>query len=346
MNPLSERDRRVLEAVILLYTETGEPVGSRTISKKTGLNLSSATIRNVMSDLEDLGFLTQPHTSAGRIPTAGGLRHYIDYIMQTTRLSGPDRSQIEQAFQESKGDMEEVLRRTSHILSRLCNQVGVVLWPRYSLMRLKRIQFVLLRPKMIMMILVSRSGVVQHTVFDWIEDTSQDELDKYSRYLSSLLEDVPFSDLRFRILEEMKNEKVLFDQLYQRALEMTQQALKAEVDSTHVYIGGRTNLFQNPEFEDVERMRRILETFEDKSRIIRLLDRALAGSEDTQVLLGSESDEEGLKEISLISSPYRRGDVVLGVLGVIGPLRMNYSRLVPVVNYTANALSRTLRSEK
>lgn len=342
MIELTSRDEEVLGAVVTDYIKTGEPVGSRTISKRYGLKVSSATIRNVMADLEEMGLLQQPHTSAGRVPTEKGLRFYLDSIIQFKKLQGQERALIRKAFHETTTDFKDLLRRTSHVLSRFCQQAGVVLWPRLAVTRFKHIEFIRIRARQILMILISKSGLVHNTTIDWDEDIPQHELDKYSRYLNELLEDIPLGEVKERILEEMRKEKVLFDQLYSRALEMTQRVFHSNLGDTDIYIEGQINLLKNQEFTDVDRLRRILEAFEDKSRIIKLLDMTLSASSGVQIILGPESELADLNEIGLISSPYRRGDTLLGVLGVIGPLRMDYSRIIPVVEFTADLLSELL----
>jgi heat-inducible transcriptional repressor len=339
---LNERDQRVLEAVISDYIQSGEPVGSRTISKRYGLKVSSATIRNVMSDLEELGLLYQPHTSAGRFPTEKGLRFYLDSIMRLKELAAEERALISQAYEQTAGDIAETLRQTCRVLSHFCRQVGVALWPRLPPTRLKHIELIRLRSGQILAIVISRSGVVQHNLLTWEEDISQDELDKYSRYLNELLRDLPLGEVKKRILEEMKNEKALFDQLFARALEISQKAFQHNLEDSEVYIEGQINLLDNPEFANVARMRHVLTAFEDKARIIRFLDMTFDASRRFHIILGTESDLQDLNHISLISSPYGRGDTAMGVLGVIGPLRMDYSRIIPVVEFTAKLLSQQL----
>ena len=346
MSELTLRDQQVLEAVISDYIRSGEPVGSRTISKRYGLNVSSATIRNVMADLEELGFLYQPHTSAGRIPTEKGFRFYLDSMVRFKSLDRGERTAIRRALEETNTDFGELLRRTSRILSSLCKQAGVVLWPKLTVTRFKHLQFIRIRPHQILVILISKSGLLHNCSLEWDEDIDQYELDKYSRYLNELLEDVPLGQVKQRVLEEMRKEKVLFDELYSRALKIMQQALQTSLDNSEIYIEGQINLLNNPEFADVERMRRILEAFEDKSRIVRLLDMTFKLSTGVRIILGPESNVQELEEISLISSPYCRGDTLLGVLGVIGPLRMDYSRIIPVVEFTAGLLSQLLEEPK
>lgn len=339
---LTKRDQQVLEAVVTDYIRSGEPVGSRTISKRYGVTVSSATIRNVMADLEELGYLLQPHTSAGRIPTDKGLRFYLDSIMQSRILEDAERRVIRQAFEGIQQDLGDILQKTSHVLSRFCRQAGVVLWPKLSSARFRHIEFVHLRPQRVVALLIAKSGLVYHRMLELKEDIRQEELDKYGRYLNELFQDVPLADVKQRILQEMQKEKVIFDQLYANALAMSQKVFQESMEGSDIYIEGQTNLIKNPEFSDVQRMRRILETLEDKSRIVKLLDTALKAPSGVRITLGSESELDELQEISLVSSPYRRGDTLLGVLGVIGPLRMDYSSIIPVVEFTAGLLSQLL----
>lgn len=344
MSELTDRDQKVLEAVITGYLRSGDPVGSRTVAKNYGAKVSSATIRNVMADLEEMGLLQQPHTSAGRIPTDQGLRLYLDSIIQLQKLDRRQRQLILQAYEDSTGDIQDLLRKTSKVLSFFCKQAGVVLWPKVEATRFQHIEFIRLRSRQIMVILLSKSGLVQHSLINWDEDISQETLDQYSDYVNRLMQDLPLSRVKKRILEQMEDEKAAFDQLFTQALEITRQAFTSTLNSSDVYIEGQTNLLDNPEFSDVDRMRRMLETFEDKSRLIRLLDSALDPGGKVQIILGPESDMEELEEVSLISSTYSRGDTVLGVLGVIGPLRMDYSRIIPIVDFTAHSLSKILGS--
>lgn len=339
---LTARDQEVLGAIVTDYIKTGEPVGSRTIAKRYGLNVSPATIRNVMADLEEIGLLYQPHTSAGRIPTERGFRFYLDSIVQFRRLEREERERIRNAFKHTSPDFRELLRQTSQVLSRFCQQASVVLWPRLSVTRFKHIEFIRIRANKILVVLISKAGLVHQTTLDSDEDISQDELTKYSNYLNELLEDIPLGEVKERILQEMRDEKVLFDQLYSRALEITQRVFQSNLGNSDVYIEGRLNLLNNPEFSDVERLRRILEAFEDKSRMVKLLDLTLSVSTGVKIILGTESELQDLNEIGLISSPYRKGSTLLGALGVIGPIRMDYSRIIPVVEFTAEILSELL----
>ena len=346
MNELNERDQKVLDAVISGYLKSGDPVGSRTVSKNYGGKVSSATIRNVMADLEEMGLLQQPHTSAGRIPTDRGLRLYLDSIIQLEQLDQKQRQLIRGAYEQTSGAIEDLLCRTSKVLSVFCRQAGVVLWPKFEATVFKHIEFIRLTPRQIMVILISKSGLVEHSVIDWGEVISQETLDKYSDQVNELLKDLPLGEVKARILKQMKDAKATFDQLFTKTLNIAQQALQTTLDNSNIYIEGQTNLLNSPEFSDVGRMRKLLQAFEDKSRLIRLLDTALNPGGRVQIILGSESEVRELEEVSLISSTYSRGETALGVLGVIGPLRMDYSRIIPIVDFTARSLSNLLAEER
>lgn len=342
MNDLTKRDQQVLEAVVIDHIQSGEPVGSRTIAKRYGLKVSSATIRNVMADLEEMGYLLQPHTSAGRVPTEKGLRFYIDSIMKSQALERHEELLIQQALEDVHRDLKALLKKTSNILSKFCRQAGVVLRPRLTMARLKHIEFVRLRPCQVMAVLITTSGMVSHSLTEWEEDINQDELDKYGRYLNDVFGGADLGTIKERIIEEMKKEKNLFDELYSKALKMTDRVFESTFENSEIYIEGQSNVLNNPEFSDVDRLRRLFEAFEDKSKIIRLLDLTLKDSAGVQIILGPESQLTELKELSLIASPYRKGGTLLGVLGVIGPMRMNYSRIIPIVDYTASLLGQLM----
>jgi heat-inducible transcriptional repressor len=193
-----------------------------------------------------------------------------------------------------------------------------------------------------MTILVSQAGIVHNTIFEIDGDISQEELDKYSRYLNDMLQDLTLHQVKARLLDEMKKEKVLFDRLLSKALELSQKALQENIEDSEIYIEGRTNLLDNPEFADVEQMRRIFNAFEEKSRIIDLLDKSMSAG-GVNIFIGSESELLDMESVSFITSPYASGDEILGTLGVIGPTRMDYSRIIPLVDYTAKLLSKMLQ---
>lgn len=345
MSELSPRDQEVLKAVILDYIYTGEPVGSRTVSKKYMKHLGPATIRNIMSDLEELGYLYQPYTSAGRVPTEKGLRFYLESLMESRKLEKDEQELIRRAYQDTTGSTEDVLKKTSQVLSELCSQVGVVLFPKLENVRVKRIEFVRLHEDYVLTVIVAESGIVHHRLIRIGESLSQEELDKYSRYLNDVVKELTLGEVKSKILAEMQQDKMTFDLIYERVMKLLGELLRqTEELETNVYIEGQANLLNNPEFSDVDRLREIIKTFEDKSRIVKLLDKTIGSKEGVHVILGPESQIKEFKEIGVVSSPYRRGDFVLGVVGVIGPLRMDYPRIVPIVEFTAKVVSEYMQN--
>jgi len=339
---LTDRDREVLEAIITDYIQTAEPVGSRTVSKKSEIALSPATIRNVMADLEEMGFLTQPHASAGRVPTDRAFRFYVDSILEVRKLNLVDRDRIEMGFQDEGMDKNEIMKRASSLLSLLSRQTGVILAPRFGSNIFKHIEFIKLREKTILVIIVCKSGEVQNKLIESDEHMTQDELDKYSRYLTEIMGGLNLVEAKRKILDEMKKEKVLFDKLMYRALQLSQKALEDE-GGGDLYIEGKTNILQSPEFADLEKMRTLLQAFEEKTKIVKLLDKALL-AEGMQIFIGAENEFNEMKDCSVIAAPYSRENFTLGTLGIIGPTRMDYPGIIPIVDYTARIVGKILEN--
>jgi heat-inducible transcriptional repressor len=339
----TERDRKVLQAIIRDYIQTAQPVGSRIISKKYQMGLSPATIRNVMADLEEMGFLLQPHTSAGRVPTDRAYRFYVDTILNLRRLTPEERAQIETSLiPEEVQDVDEIMKRASHLLSLLSRQTGVVLAPRFGSKIFKHIEFITMREKRILVIIVSQTGEVQNKIIEADEEISQDELDRYSKYLTEIMGGLSLTEAKHRIMEELKKEKVLFDKLMFRSLQLSQKALEDEGEG-NLYIDGKTNIMQSPEFADMEKIRGLLQTFEEKTKIVRLLDKALS-VQGIQIFIGAENELNEMVNCSVVTAPYSRENYTLGTLGVIGPTRMDYSSIIPIVDYTARILGKILEN--
>jgi heat-inducible transcriptional repressor len=338
----TERERKILQAIMMDYIQSAEPVGSRTVSKKYKMGLSPATIRNVMADLEEMGFLIQPHISAGRVPTDRAFRFYVDSILQVRKLTKVDRDWIETSLQDEKLDVNEMMKRASSLLSLLSKQTGVVLAPRFGSNIFKHIEFIKLREKRILVIIVSKSGEAQNKIIESDEPMNQDELDKYSRYLTEIMGGLSLGEAKRRIVEEMKQEKVLFDKLMYRALQLSQKALEDEA-AGDVYIEGQTNIIQSPEFADLEKMRALLLAFEEKTKIVKLLDKALF-AHGIQIFIGAENELNEMRDCSVIAAPYTKENFTLGTLGVIGPMRMDYSIIIPIVDFTARIVGKILES--
>jgi len=337
---LDDRGAQVMRHVVEDYIETAEPVGSRTISKKMGQQLSPATIRNIMADLEEMGYLVQPHTSAGRVPTSTGFRYYVDYLLARRKLARPERDQLQRmaAGEAGSTSADDMVRQFSRLVSSLSRHACVVVVSRLSSQPLRSVNLMRAGAGKVLLVTVTQAGWVEHRLIEDETDLSGDDLAAINGYLNELAAGLSLPQLRVKILQEMKREKARYDRLMQRALVLSSKALD-EGSPTEVYVEGRANILEQPEFaEDVQKLKRILRAFEEKSVIVRLLDRALEG-EAIQVSIGSENPVEGLLDISVVASGYRLGDQTMGSIGLIGPVRMDYSRIIPLVEYSARLLS-------
>ena len=339
---LSTRGKQILEAIIEDYIVTAEPVGSRTITRRHPFSLSPATVRNVMADLEEMGFLVSPHTSAGRIPTDKAYRFYVNSLLAVKNIGRDEQEEIVRRCSLAGKDIGEVLKETSRMLSATSHYMGIVMAPRFDSNVFRHMEFVKLGSRRILAILVSQNGTVQNRIIEADEDVSAADLTRMSNYLNELLQGLTIAQVRQRLIEEMQSEKARYDLLLARALALSSKTLNEE--DAQVFIEGQVNILEQPEFADVGRMKDIFRTFEKKSAILELLDRAMA-AEGVQIFIGSESHLSEMPGMSLITSTYVTGQNTLGVLGVIGPTRMGYAKVIPIVDYTAKLVSRLLELE-
>ncbi len=337
---LNARHQGVLRAIVLDYIRTAEPVGSRTISRKYGFSLSPATIRTTMADLEELGYVAQPHTSAGRIPTDRGYRLYVDTLMDRHQLSRAEVQRIEQHVGPSAGEVEELLREAGKLLSVLSPYVAVVMAPRVHESQFRRVEFVPLGREKVMVILLADTGWVHHKAVSVDEAMTQEELDRIARYLTDLLRGRTVREVRDLLVAQMAEEKAQYDQMLARALRLGAEALEAEAEAD-LYVAGAAHIADQPEFADIAKMKSLFAAFEEKSKLVKILNNCLTG-EDFKIFIGSEIPVHDIQGLSVIASPYRRGQRVLGVLGVLGPTRMDYGRALTLVETTARFLSRSL----
>ena len=336
---LGDRDIRVLKTVVAQYISTGEPVGSRLVAKMSGLNLSSASIRNLMMDLEERGYLQQPHTSAGRLPTPKGFRYYVDHILPILELGPAVREQIEAAFAPEAGEPQDLFRQASRVLSAVSGHPAMVLAPRPQGIRLKHIQFISLGDG-ILTLLVSQDNQVQTRFVRNATRYSQDLLDRFSHFLNELCQNLTLGESRQKILAEMEEEKSLFDQMVSQALSLSRQALQGD-EEEELYIEGTSHILDYPEFaEDVAKIRTMFQAFEEKHRLITLLDQTLA-AQGVQIII-SPGEHFAEMQLSLVTSCYGSQRTPLGCLAIIGPMRMDYARLVPIVRYTAAMVTNLL----
>jgi len=347
------RRQAVLASVIDSYLVTGEPVGSHTISERfeRAAGWKSATIRNVMSELEEIGLLEQPHTSAGRIPTDRGYRYYVDHMLDSTQLSKNDLTAIESISSgtEVTARPDRLMERASHVLSELSENVGIVVWPSLSDNRLKQIRFMKLPDSRILVVLVSTSNIVHDKVITIDEEISQDELNRTARYLNAEFEGKTLVAIRAEIIAMMKQEKALYDSVVRNAILLCERSLQDEDSETaEVFLDGASNILAKPEFSRAENIRDLFRTFEEKSRLVKILNECVADDSRegaVKVLIGHENLASSLQHCAVITTSYRLGSDLTGTLGVVGPTRIEYGRMMAVVNYLGRFIERAFMNE-
>lgn len=348
------RGQIILSAIVSEHLASGQPVSSKSIAEKftNKSGLSSATIRNVMSELEAYGLLEQPHTSAGRVPTDEGYRFYVDNLLGILSLSEEDLRFINRELGLNEIEAEEtpdrLMERTSQLLSALSNNIGIVVSPSLAHDRLQHIEFVNLSDKRVLVVLVSAPSIVHNKVIRLNETYSQDELDRTARYLNAEFSGKSLLTIRSEILTLMHEEKALFDNLLQTAMILTSQSIESETDQHgEVFVDGTSNILTKSDFADLDRLRELIRTIEEKSRLVQILNECItrekAGGDKVQVIIGSENSADSLRDCTIITAPYRVGDdSAIGSLSVIGPTRIEYARMISVVSYMARILERIM----
>ena len=352
---LDSRAEVLLAALIKERLITGEAVGSRVLSDRFahGYGWSSATIRNVMSDLEEAGFVEQPHTSAGRVPTDKGYRYYVDNILSEARLSRGDLKAIDQLFapNDTGSSPDRLMETASHVLSELSQNVGIVVSPSLADNRLNHIEFVLLPDKRILVVLVSTANIIHNKVIRVADELTQDDLNGTARYLNTEFSGKSLLAIRTEIVELMKEEKALYDRLLQNAVLLCEHSLEGEEGGAgDVYIDGASNILTKPDFVDIERMHDLFRTFEEKSRLIKILNECVHDaanySGDVHVVIGREHPASSMQNCALITAPYRVGSADnVGTLSVVGPMRIEYARIMAMVNYMARLIEHRLSEQ-
>jgi heat-inducible transcriptional repressor len=336
---LSNRSRQILEAIVEDYIATAEPVGSGSVARRHALPLSTATIRNVMANLEEMGLLTSPHTSAGRVPTEKAYRLYVDSLVALRQVSREEKKVIIQRCREAGSGLLGILRETSRTLSSLSNYMGLVVAPSFIEDVFRHIEFIRIGSHKVLAILVSSNGTVQNRLVETDTEFPQADLVTMGNYLNKLMEGLTISQARQRILTEMHTEKVQYDNLMLRALRLSEQAVSIEGDE--VFVEGQARILDQPEFSDAGRMKDIFRAFEQKGILLKLLERCMS-ADGVQIYIGSESPLGQSAGVSLITSRFVTSSNTVGLLGVIGPTRMGYSSVIPIVDYTARLVSRLL----
>lgn len=342
---VTDRAQRLLMTVVERYIRDGQPVGSKTLAEECSMGLSSASIRNVLAELEDKGYLRSPHTSAGRIPTAQGYRFFVNSLLTTKQLAPPNLHELQQQLNPDL-DVSELVRSASNVLSELTRLVGVVMLPRREHTILRHIEFLPLGENRILVILVLNEHEVQNRIIYTDKYYNLSELQQAANYLNSIYAGQDVAQVRRCLFDVMQEDRAHIDQLMQTAVEMADKALgRARTLNDDYVVAGQNHLFDLADGNNVVRLRQLFEAFTQKQDILHLLDQCL-GAEGIQIFIGEESGYELFDECSLVTAPYSANDQVVGVLGVIGPTRMAYDLIIPIVDVTAKLLSVALNTTR
>lgn len=342
---ISDRARLLLKALIELYIREGQPVGSRTLSRESSIDLSPATVRNVMADLEELGLVRSPHTSAGRIPTAQGYRLFVDTLLTVKPLEDLEVRSL-QSHLGIEADPKRVLESASSMLSEITQMAGIVMVPKREHVELRQVEFLPLSNRRILVILVINDREVQNRIIHTAREFTASELQQMSNYLNQKFSGRDLKGLRELILQELKDVREHMNQLMLNAVEMANQVFTQEQDGQEDYVlAGETHLMSYAEMADINKLRQLFDAFDRKRDILHVLDQAL-DADGVQLFIGEESGHEVLDECTVVTSPYKSEGEVVGVLGVIGPTRMAYDRVIPVVDVAAKLLSAALNHRR
>jgi heat-inducible transcriptional repressor len=337
---LNERSREIFRQIVEAYVESGEPVGSRTLSRRLGVQLSPATIRNVMADLQDLGLLYAPHTSAGRLPTAAGLRLFVDGLLEIGSLSDDERASIDAQCAASGRSVAQALQEASGVLSGLSRCAGLVLAPK-SDDALKHVEFVSLGGARALVVLVTASGLVENRVIEIPPGLTPSQLTQATNFLNAHLAGRTLGEAKVEIVHQLTQQRAELDDLTKKVVEAGLATWSGEGKDGYLIVRGQARLLEDvTAIEDLERIRSLFEALETRETMVRLLDAAQI-ADGVQIYLGADNELFGLAGCSMVISPYRNARAqIVGAIGVIGPQRLNYARIIPMVDYTARVVGR------
>lgn len=338
MTDINHRSRKILHAVVSEYLTSGEAVGSRKVTRRHGIDLSPATVRNVMADLEEAGLLQQPHTSSGRVPTSTGLRFFIDSLLKVRGLSTKEKDAIRShaAVGQNAGSFEQIIQNTSKMLSDVTRYAGIVLAPNPAEDRLEHIEFMPMSGDNVLAILVTESGQIINKLIKCGSDLPRPTLDRVHNYLLELLGGLTLGEVRKRVLREMGVQKNSYDQMVSEALRLSHAAVSSVDEAGEIFVSGQANLLVEDDLGEgnMDRLRELLGALEEKELILQLLDDTMS-SEHVKVFLGAETAHTALGESSVIAVPYGPDEKPIGAIAVIGPTCMNYGKIMSVVDFTA-----------
>lgn len=338
--PISERAQVLLKALVENYIRDGQPVGSRTLSRDSGLQLSPASIRNVMSDLEEAGFIVAPHTSAGRVPTVQGYRTFVDSLL-TVRNLGVDEVRRIQEEVSHEADQKGVIETASQILSEFTNFAGLITIPQQSHETLRQVEFLPLSDNQVLVILVVNHQEVQNRIIETDRAYSSSELVQAANYINQLFGGMDLDSIRRQLVSELKRESESLGTMMRTVAAVAEKALAPSHRTDELVVSGQTNLMGHGELSDMDRLRQLFNAFSQKRDILHLLDQSQR-AQGVKLFIGEESGYEILDACTVVASPYEVDGETVGVLGIIGPTRMAYERVIPLVDVTARVVSAAL----
>lgn len=340
---MDERKRKILQTIVDDYVSTAEPVGSRTLARKYGLGLSPATIRNEMADLELLGFLEQPHTSAGRIPSPQGYRFYVDCLLAPPKITANEINLITNWYEAKVRSIEEIFQETARLISRMTRGVSLVTAPQISKSSFKYVQFLPLDERRAIVVVVTDAGFVENKVIDIPEGTSFQDLQQIAGVINGRLAGLSFDQIKQSVLREIKEDVLANPALFESALSILRQALAVE-RSERVYLGGTTQLLNQPEFRDVEKIRGLLAMLEEEQLLSDILH--MRDSDGVVVTIGQENKYSGIRDCSMVQATYRVDGQIVGTLAVLGPTRMEYGKVMAVLEFMHRHMGEILKKYK
>lgn len=337
---LDERKKKILEAIVQDYICTAEPVGSRTLARKYSLGISPATIRNEMADLEEMGFLEQPHTSAGRIPSDTGYRYYVDFLMEKHDLTPEEEEYIAQALTSKLVAIEALIARTSELLSSMTNLTGMAMGPQLEGSVIQHVELLPLAAQKALLLVVTNVGAIQHRFLDIPESISGEDLKIISEALTRDLRGHTLDTVKRSMLQHVRDELAAYRRVLRMILDAVEEAMLRGREEK-VYLGGAANILNQPEFQrDFKKVKGVLNVLETDKVLRQML---LEGQSDELVVrIGGENKAIGVPYFSLVTASYRVGDTVVGTIGLLGPTRMEYGRAVAMVRYTSSLLTEML----
>lgn len=345
MSLLSERKQRILHAVVATYIKTAEPVGSRTIARSYRMELSPATIRNEMADLEELGYLEQPHTSAGRIPSDVGYRFYVDHLMEKVPVSDDEeKAIIDLLNQEKIREIEKIILNACRALAALTNQTALIMGPQFRKSAFHQMRILPLDERRGLVVLITDTGFIKNKVIELTHNLSPAELHQVVNYLNQKLFGLTIDQVTTSLINELKRDLFRRLEILEQAFVLLEESLKEE-EQIRVYLGGTTNILNQPEFKNVDKIRRMLSLFEQEPLLCHILEKS-SRMDAVTVKIGRENVTEDIHECTLITASYKYNDKTLGTIGILGPTRMVYSHVIGVLSCVVNKLNQIFYTQR